>query len=142
MAKVKIKRKPKVKTTSLTRQLLKTIQQQVEETLKELAELNGVSIRVDGGRFDHQNATLNIKIAVVNDEGEAYDPMVEQFKLFAWSYQLSPDDLGKVFTFRGREYKITGLTTRRRKFPITADRVPDGRRFKFPANSVVQGLKK
>jgi len=48
---------------------------------------------------------------------------------------LPADGLGKVFTFRGTEYKVTGYKPNC-KYNIIAERVHDGRGFKFEALAV------
>ena len=46
-------------------------------------------------------------------------------------YGLPKDAFGKVFTSRGTAFRVTGINTRRPKFPVSAVRVSDERGFKF-----------
>lgn len=48
--------------------------------------------------------------------------------------------VGSTFRFRGRVYEITGYTPSRPKYPYSAKRLPDGKRFKFDEASVTAGL--
>lgn len=53
---------------------------------------------------------------------------------------LEPSDYGRTFTSRGRQYKVTGINLRRRKYPVSAER-DDGRGFKFDSETVVRNLR-
>lgn len=44
---------------------------------------------------------------------------------------MSPDWLGKEFSHGHDRYRVVGYNPSCRKFPIQAERVTDGRRYKF-----------
>ena len=102
----------------------------------------GISLKVGSGNFTSVDGKLSIKIKSFNENGETVDRSSLDFKTYAKSYGLKSEDLGKTFTFAGESYKIAGLKTNRPKFPINAIRVKDGKSFKFPAASVINGLVK
>jgi hypothetical protein len=70
--------------------------------------------------------------------GIVASPEREDFTKMATMYGLTPDDLDAKFTHRGTTYKITGLKTRRPKFPISVVRVSDNKGFKFPDSVVAR----
>ena len=53
---------------------------------------------------------------------------------------LPADIVGRTFKSRRRTYKVTEINRRRPKYPVSATRLPDGKRFKFPINTVLTGL--
>ena len=85
---------------------------------------------------DGANGTLKFEMATVTSDGDVLTPEAQAFKTLAHKYGFEPEDLGTVFRYQGTDYRITGLKTRRPKFPISAERVSDGRGFKFPVFAV------
>jgi hypothetical protein len=55
-------------------------------------------------------------------------------------FNLPKDAFGKTFTSRGTEYRITAISTRRPKYPVSAVRVRDNKSFKFGEATVERGL--
>ncbi len=78
-----------------------------------------------------------IKIAKAEDTKEADD-----FAAHAFMFGLQSGHFGKTFTFRKRAYKIVGIRPKSYKFPILGARVPDGKVFKFPVDTVTTNLVK
>ena len=120
----------------ISRSSIRLIRDQVDKCLSQLEKLTGLTaVLGDRVTFDPgRNVTFKLTLAV---KGET--PEVRDFELACHRYGLKSDDLGKTFISRGKTYKITGLTTRRPKFPINVE-CSDGKAFKFPAADVVRGL--
>jgi hypothetical protein len=55
--------------------------------------------------------------------------------MMAKMYGMSPEDLGKSFTYGRDQYTIVGLSRKSHKFPLLAKR-SDGKVFKFPVDVV------
>ena len=53
---------------------------------------------------------------------------------------LKPEHLDATFACRGETYRIMGLAPSRRRYPVIAKRVRDGKAFKFGADTVVHAL--
>lgn len=69
-------------------------------------------------------------------DGSALDPERLRFEVLAAAFGLSPGDYGRQFS-TGRElFRITGLDPRRPKYPVSAERIPDGQGFKFTSDQV------
>jgi hypothetical protein len=114
------------------RQGLRAIQGDFERAMAATAESYGVSLTMKGARFTNANATIKFEICATGPNGEVHSPEAAQFKIHAGRYGLKASDLGGVFTdHSGDEIRITGLKTRRPKYPICGERVRDGRKFKF-----------
>lgn len=61
-----------------------------------------------------------------------------EFELHASSYGLQASDFGKVFTSNGKPFRITGVETTRRRFPIMAE--SNGKSMCFTSESVCNAL--
>ena len=114
--------------------------QECEEALKAVAEKHGLNVVRKGGRYGFTDAVLKFEFTVLNDDGTVNTPERQAFLDFAESYGLKVDDLDMVFISRGTKYVVSGLNTRARKFPISALRLHDKARFKFPAHTVKNNL--
>lgn len=99
---------------------------------------NGVRVEEAGGQINGESATLKFKFTATSPEAVAQqDAKVErELQLLG----LENAKLGAVFESRGTSYRISGVELGRPKFPIQADRVHDGRRFKFPVDTVRRAL--
>lgn len=104
--------------------------------LEQVATEHNVSIKQGAGRFGETAATVKFEISDISVSGEVLSREAQDFKRLAPQFGLSPEDIGGTFIAGGEQFRITGLKTRRPKNPISADRVKDGRGFKFPADRV------
>jgi hypothetical protein len=73
----------------------------------------------------------------VTASGDVLTPEAEAWKRSANRYGFNADDLGGTFVSRGVTYEITGLKTRRPKYPVSAKNLSTGRMHKFPVSLVV-----
>lgn len=123
----------------IQRAFLRTFTSEAEAALTEIADKFGVKISYKSGSFarDGSNATIKFEIVAPDAKtGGFVSREAQDFKRFATQYGFKPEDLGSTFKVRREEFRITGLKTRRPKFPISAERVKDGKKFKFPADAV------
>lgn len=121
---------------TIDRTFLRDFNKDALAALEKVASEHGVSIRQESGRFTDSNATIKFTLSAITSSGEVLKPEVQAFKRSAGQFGLHADDLGGTFIVNKTKYRLTGLKTRRPKYPITAERVYDGRSFKFPASSV------
>ena len=81
------------------------------------------------------------RISIPTPDGAAYNPDKEMFEVIAEEYGLAPDDYGREFS-TGRElFRITGIDPRRPKYPVSVERIPDRKGYKFSAENVAMLLK-
>ena len=132
-------------TKQSARDVIARIRRVVEENLDGALDdiQEGLQVKLGNARYERGTIypiTFKFEVSATNDEGIVETPEASSFKRNAVRYGLSPDDLGKTFkTWRGEEYTITGLNTRRRKYPISAvDK--NGKSWKFPAEQVKDAL--
>ena len=97
-------------------------------------DITGVDLRWG---FD---ATFRISIPL--PDGSALDPERLRFEALAEAFGLSPADYGRSFSTSREQFRITGIDPRRPKYPVSAERVPDGQGFKFTAEQVALLLQK
>ena len=82
------------------------------------------------------------RVSILLPDGTALDPERLRFEALAEAFGLSPDDYGRKFS-TGRElFRITGIDSRRPKYPVSAERIPDGQEFKFTSDQVALLLQK
>jgi hypothetical protein len=128
------------KIKSFDRATCRLLGKKVEEALAPLAEELGISFDYKGGRFSSNAVTMKIEAATLSADGSVNSKEAEAFKQLAKMYGFEDKDLNAEFTVGGDKYAIKGLNTRAHKMPIQADRVRDGRGFKFPADAVLRAL--
>jgi len=129
-----------MKIAKINAQACQLIRQAVDVVIK--AEMAKLGLDAKSGRMTYSDGSCTLKVEIVtrNADGSANSKQAEDFKAYASMYGLEPEDLGKEFTHRGVVYKIVGLKTRGRKFPIQVERVHDGKTFKFPDHTVAKEL--
>lgn len=94
-----------------------------------LAEL-GLTVEFAGGKYD-RTGSYTPKVTVrANGSAE------REFASVASLVGLEAEDFGREFTVRGETYRVTGVNLKAPKFPVLAERVSDGRGFKFPEPTV------
>ncbi len=100
-----------------------------------------MQIRARGGSYSATACAIKLEVSELSDDGVAKTPERAAFVQTAHLYGLSPNDLDAEFTANdGTVYKIVGLSPRKRKYPIVAERQPDGKMYKFGQETVVRLL--
>lgn len=125
----------------MNRATAKEIGQKIEAALKSIGEELGMQIRAVGGNYGATACQIKLEVSELSDGGVAKTPARDAFVQQAHLYGLSPDDLDQVFEANdGTTYRIIGLKPRQRKYPIVAERQPDGKVYKFDKATVVRLL--
>jgi hypothetical protein len=94
----------------------------------EARDVTGVDLRWG---FD---ATFRVSIPL--PDGSALDPEQLRFEALAEAFGFSPADYGRQFSTGREQFRITGIDPRRPKYPVSAERIPDGQGFKFTVDQV------
>ncbi|SNX73135.1 hypothetical protein SAMN05878503_11450 [Cereibacter ovatus] len=97
-------------------------------------DITGVDLRWG---FD---ATFRVSIPMA--DGTALNPERLRFEALAEAFGLSPNDFGRQFSAGRESFRITGIDPRRPKYPVSAERIPDGQGFKFTIEQVATQLQK
>ena len=64
------------------------------------------------------------------------------FEVLAPHFGLEPEDHGGTLRSKDELFGIVAINPSRPKYPISAERVSDGRGFKFPAENIVMYLQR
>jgi hypothetical protein len=113
----------------------------LQEALAGLASQLGVQIEVGSASFTHAYVKFQVIFSVIGPQGQVLTPEAEAFLQAAPIYGFSREDLGREVQVGGQLYRIAGLLPRSRRFPVLAERRPDGKMFKLPLESVRRALK-
>ena len=122
-------------TKQISPEILKQIREEVNVLLKPLEEKFGVKMELGRATYSHNNFTFKLEGSRLDESGSAVTKEAEAFKMLAKMHGLEADDLGKTFKAQGKEFTITGLSTKSSKFPIIA-KGSDGKSYKFPIDAV------
>lgn len=102
-----------------------------------LAELESdFNIKIKLGRigYSDSNFTAKVECNLVKD-GQVIETIAIDFDRYkdAWGLQFS---LGDTFISQGEKYKVLGLKPRNRKYPIIAEDISSGKRYKFSEDTI------
>jgi len=130
------------KITRFERANVSAIMDECEKALQEIAERHGVTLDRKGRTYrrDALPVMFQFLIREVDDNGNEMDSKARDFVRVASAYGLSADDYLAEFTDNGRTFRITGLNTRARGYPVLAEDVRTGKTYKFPAGRVKRAL--
>lgn len=127
---------------SFDRATTRIVNERILDLLEPLGEELGLKFQINGARFSTEGATFKLEVATLSESGEANTAERSDFQSMAVLYGLQPSDLDQEFELNGNRYRISGLRPKRRRFPIAACRIPDGKTFIFPARTVVFQLER
>src|SRR5208282_4789782 len=115
-----------------------TLRAEIEAALQAVATKHGIVIKAGNGNYSGTNATLKLEISVVDASGLVVNKEVAAFQRVAVMYGFKPEDLGRSFTVRGKNFTLAGFDSKSRKFPILAS--CNGKMFKLEIDSVQRAL--
>jgi hypothetical protein len=101
-------------------------------------------LTVEGGELSdidlRHGFDISFRVGIPMEDGAIYSPEKALFEVLAPHFGLEPSDYGRTFRSRGDLYRIVAINPNRPKYPISTERVSDGRGFKMPAENVVMYL--
>lgn len=125
---------------NIDRDSLRVLTAKINAVLAALAEAEGLDIRVAGGSFTSQNATMKIAISTKGDGGVLNTREASALGGFGRYFGLEGVKLGDEVRIAGEAYTIAGLNTKARKTPVVIKRVRDGKTFRATAEQVRAAL--
>lgn len=128
-----------MKITTFSRANIRGLMKQIDIALKPIADQHGIQIRSRTGSFGMAIARVRLEISVLRDGAFETEDRLE-FRMFCHRWGLTPAHLDKTFISGGHTYQITGGSRQSKRYPIRAKRLPDGKEFKFAAETVKEGL--
>lgn len=126
------------KISSFNQQNLRELVAAAHEALAPVAKQFGLTLEKKSGSFATEEFTFK---AIFKTPAAEKIAETKTLRFIGTVAGLPKDIIGKTFTAGKRDYKVLELKPNRPSYPVVASRVPDGRRFKFPVDMVVAGLK-
>lgn len=102
--------------------------QELLAQVREFAEQYGLDVSNTKGQYSDRECHMTLSFKVPAVEGE--DPQREEFEAIAPAFDLTPEDYLRQFKVNGREFQLTGLKIRNRKYPVIGMDAA-GQQYKF-----------
>lgn len=145
------KKTPSVQTSTkvapprnLTPELCERMRRDMMKACLTVAETHGLT--VEGGELSdidlRHSFNIGFRVGIPMADGAIYSPDKAMFEVLAPHFGLEPSDYGRTFRSGGDLHRIVGINPNRPKYPISTERVSDGRGFKMPAENVVMYLER
>lgn len=121
------------KITNINRQTGRVIVSGAMEKLAAFAEELGLSVEQEGRwTYDHSGDWMTLKVKFVAGGDEGREELAKRdFALACWRYGLKESDYGATFTSGGKTYRIIGINTRSRRYPIECEEVGTGKKIRY-----------
>jgi len=125
------------KITKVTKAFMTTLDSEIKAALAEVVEKHGLTMSINGGKYDPAASySPKLKFCIVTEDGIPAD-----FKRLAPLYNMTEDDYNKEIRLNnGNMAKITGINTRRPKYPISVVDCVTGKSYKIPNSMVLMQL--
>lgn len=129
---------------NLTPVLCQRLQEEMLKACQEVATRHGLVVEAKEitGMDLRWGFDSAFRVSIPMADGTALDPEKLRFEVLAEAFGLSPTDFGRQFSTGREQFRITGIDPRRPKYPISAERIPDGQGFKFTVDQVALQLQK
>jgi hypothetical protein len=129
--------------TRLTPAACEEIQARMLEACRKIAADHGLAIESAGWRRLDAGYVFEpvFRVSIPAPDGSVFSLEKNMFALLAARYGLAPSDFGREFDAGGERFRISGIDPQRPKYPISVERIPDRRGFKFAAENVAMLLK-
>lgn len=129
---------------NLTPELCERLRRDMMKACLTVAETHGLT--VEGGELSdidlHHSFNIGFRVGIPMEDGAIYSPAKAMFAVLAPHFGLEPSDYGRTFKTGGDLHRIVGINPNRPKYPISTERVSDGRGFKMPAENVAVYLQR
>jgi hypothetical protein len=113
--------------------------EEVDKALLAVAKKFGIKLKRGKVKYSSAQASFVVVANILSKDGEVKTTEGEAWKVHCKFYGFEKEDFGREFRCNGKIFKIAGLMPRKFKYPILATNV-NGRRFKFPAETVKNNL--
>lgn len=132
------------KITEFKRGNVRDLMGEVQAALEPIAEKYGLTLDRKGNTYhrDRLPVMLQFLIATQDTDGNDLSASAQAFQKNAQFFGLETTDLGRKFFSNGDLFRVTGLSTRAKRYPVLAVRVRDNRGYKFSAERVYSLLQK
>ena len=128
-----------MKVIQIDRSTCRDIRDQLAAHLASL-QIEGAKIRIGNASFTNSQVTFKVEVALVSADGVVQTKEGENWSLYAASYGLPKDALGKQVTLNGKVCELMGIAPRSSKYPILAKMIRGGKMYKFQLATVKDAL--
>ena len=105
----------------LDKENIRTLHWQLEAVLQDWGKENGLGMKVGSLRYSKDGFRMTVEGAVLSGEVASFEKA--NFIRHCSKYGLTPEDFGREFTNGDGVYRICGIKTSNRKYPILAENV-------------------
>lgn len=128
---------------NLTPGLCQQLSRDLLAACRQVAETHGLA--VEGGDLSdidlRHGFNIGFRVGIPMADGALFSHEKTLFEALAPSFGLDPADYGRTFRTGGEAFRLTAINPNRPKYPISAERIADGRGYKFTAENVAIYLK-
>ena len=128
---------------NLTPELCNRLRRDLLTACRQAAETHGLT--VEGGDLSdidlRHGFDIQFRVGIPMPDGSLFSHDKALFDVLAPSFGLESSDHGRIFRTGGEAFRIMAINPNRPKYPINAERLADGRGFKFSADNVAAYLK-
>ncbi len=121
---------------SLTRAKVKTIRADLDKAFAAIEKKHGVNFSLGTIRFSDTDFRGTLKC--VSTDTNAGRKMFERDAL---RVGLKKTAYGKTFTHIGRDYRVVGVNTRAKKYPVNVEDVASGGTYKMAVEALPKDLR-
>ena len=126
---------------SFDRAACREVSDKVLEAIKPVAAQLGLAVKKAPGNFSPENFIMKLEFSVIGEEGVAITRERQDYENQCFRFGLKKEWLDKVFsTSDGRNFQITGLRPRGRRYPVIAKDVVTNKSFKFNPRTVIRAM--
>ena len=123
---------------NLTPALCDRLRRDLLNACRKVAETHGLT--VEGGELGdidlRHGFDIGFRVGIPTADGSLYSADRALFEVLAEHFGLKPSDYGRTFRTGGEAFRITAINPNRPKYPISAERIADGRGYKFTTDNV------
>lgn len=117
-------------------QIISVVLKEMKNVLKDY----NIDIKRKAATYSNNNIQVKFEFSLINSAGKVLDRKVTDFPLYAHRYGLTSKDLGRKFSYKNENYKITGINRSAPKYPVCTVLVGTDESFKFAARTVENAL--
>ena len=124
---------------NLTPALCERLRRELLAACRRVAATHGLAVEGgDLGDIDLRHGfDIGFRVGIPTTDGSLFSHEKALFEALAGSFGLEPTDYARGFRISGETFRITAINPNRPKYPISAERVADGREYKFTAENVI-----
>ena len=118
--------------------------EKVANRIKEVVEKEfgtELKFQMKGFSYSAENCTFKIEAATIAHDGVVNSQERKAFVRLADMYGMAPAFLDKTFKQGAYSFTVTGLNTRRRKYPVCCKR-DDGKNYSFTTDTVIRLMRR